>query len=183
MLNRHDAIDGSVGETDAVRDLVLDCIIQMFVDKVLEDGRAAHHVLARDDVERCLILLDAARKSLCDVRRNKLQDVRTDGGGHDIRRDEHIQQFFEVRIAVDRLDVLDMNGLRNAPDHLDVIGAACVDLVNQCLGNIDKCDLVARAHEQFPDKAAADVAAAEMDCLFHGNLLSGFLICLRKDFV
>ena len=60
-----------------------------------------------------------------------------------------------------------MDFFRRIADNLNVVSAARVDLVDERLRHIDERDLVARADEELADEAAADIAAAEMNGLFH----------------
>ena len=141
----------------------------MFIYKVFEHGRAADHVLTRDDVERRIVLRETAREPLCDVRRDEFEDVRPDRRRHDVRRDKRVEQLLKVRIAIDRPHMLDMDFFRRIADNLNVVSAARVDLVDERLRHIDERNLVARADEEFADEPTADIAAAEMNCLFHSQ--------------
>ena len=63
--------------------------------------------------------------------------------------------------------MLDMDFFRHVADNFDVVGTARIDLIDERLRHIDEHDLVTRADKEFPDEAASDVAAAEMNGMFH----------------
>ena len=169
VLDRHNAVNRRIWKTDAVICLLLHIFREMFIYKVFEHGRPADHILTRDDIERRIVLCKSAYKSLGDIRRDEFEDVRADRRRHDICRDKRIEQFLKVRIAVDRPHMLDMDFFRRIADNLNVVSTARIDLIDECLRHIDERNLVARADEEFADEPTADIAAAEMNCLFHSQ--------------
>ena len=82
------------------------------------------------------------------------------------------EQVFEVRVAIDSLDMLDVDRLRLITNDLDVVALLRVDSLDQLFVDIDKRHFIAGLDEQFTDKAAADIASTKMDCLFHDHISS-----------
>ena len=139
----------------------------MLIDEILEYRRTADHVLAGDDVERRRIFLDAALKPLGNVRCDEFQDVRANGRRDDIGMHDGFEQILKVRIAVDGLDMLDVDGLRLIADNLDIVGFLGIDRLDQFFIDIDKRHFITGLDEQLANKTTADIACTKMNCLFH----------------
>ena len=86
--------------------------------------------------------------------------------------DDGHEQVLDVRIAVDGLDMLDVDCLRLITNNLDVVAFLRVDRLDQLFVDIDKRHFIAGLDEQFTDKAAADIASTKMNCLFHDHISS-----------
>ena len=172
VLQRHDAVNSSIREADIRIDKRLGLIRKMLIDEILEHSRASDHVFAGNDIERRRIFLDTALKAFGNIRCNELQDVRADGRRDDISMDDGHEQVLDVRIAVDGLDMLDVDCLRLITNNLDVVAFLRVDRLDQLFVDIDKRHFIAGLDEQFTDKAAADIASTKMNCLFHDHISS-----------
>ena len=139
----------------------------MLLEHSFEDFICVVQILADDDVERHVRPRPALAQARDDVRNDEFQNSRAHGCRHDITACDRFGSRLLI-VTVDRCDVLDHDVLMPfAGDIADRILVIFLQSPDDRLRHIDKCDLIPGLAERCADKAAANVAAAVHNCLFH----------------
>lgn len=140
---------------------------------------AANSLMANmhNDVERRICPRPALAQARNDIRDDEFQDSRTNGCRHNITACDCFGSRFLI-IAVDGCDVLDHNVLVSFARHIaDRVLMLFLQSLHNRLRHVDERHLVARLAECRTDKAAANVAAAIHNCLFHSDLTLLLISC------
>ncbi|MNE51080.1 hypothetical protein D3C80_1456890 [compost metagenome] len=91
---------------------------------------------------------------------NFSQDLRADGGGHDVRFGDQRHRFFAA--AVNRADIIHALNPRLLAHDVNLIAFAAVQQVQHALVNVGKGQFGVCVRQQLTDKATPDIPCTEM---------------------
>ena len=173
-LHGHHAANGGLDQTDLFIKVLLFLVGQQVLQHPFHDLVCVHQVFADDDVERAVVPCPALSETRDDVADDELENSRADRRRHDIAVCDGLGGRFLI-VAVDRGHVLDHDVLMSFAGHIaDGILLLFLQRLHDRLCHVDECDLIAGLTERCADEAAANVAAAVHNCLFH--TLTSFFI-------
>jgi hypothetical protein len=159
VLVGNDAINGGVGETSLVGNVLLSLIRELGLDEASESVGGTDHVLAGNNSQWVVKL--AGLNALGDDWGNELEDVGSDGAGDSVGSGNLLDHLVLLVLAVDGTIVVDGEGaLTVIADFSDGVRSVLLQGLDDRVHDIDEDNLIAGVVQELGYETTGMISAA-----------------------